>query len=362
MINEYVTHRTLNPKLWKGDKLHPKLRIGLLKIANAFYKFLETDAPIKDIILIGSSANYNWTQYSDIDLHIVVNYLKAGDNMHLVSNYMHAKKSLWNSKYPLNYKGLPIELYAQDSNENLHSTVGIFSVMKNRWLHKPDAQTISVDDTAIEQKAQPYEYEIDSLKPGTPKVEQRINKLKKRLQRLRQSGLDADGEYSLENMAYKHLRNKGYIERLNRLEQQVKLGKLAIENIIKQSVTPMIQENTIRSVADALINHVNGNEQLDESGWSYVMQQTKAVTDPMGQWMHPGCCTMIPTQHGAITMQDVEHDVLGIDDTGHMILMKPEQNYQYPGRNVFEIPHTPQWQTMIMQIQNAVRNGSRYEK
>jgi hypothetical protein len=362
MINEYVTHKTLNPKLWKGDRLHPKLRIGLLKIANAFYKFLDTDASIKDIILIGSSANYNWTEYSDIDLHVVVNYLQVGDNMHLVSNYLHAKKSLWNSKYPLQYKGLPIELYAQDSNENLHSTVGVFSVMKNRWLHKPNSQTVSIDDAAIEQKAQPYEYEIDSLKASTPKVGQRINKLKKRLQRLRQSGLDADGEYSLENMAYKHLRNKGYIERLNRLEQQINLGRLAIENIIKQSVTPMIQENTMHSVAETLINHVNGNKQLDDTGWKYVIQQTQAVTDPMGQWLHPGCCTMIPTTHGAITMQDVEHDVLGIDDTGHMILMKPEQNYQYPGKNVFEIPHTPQWQTMIMQIQNAIQNGSKYAK
>ena len=101
MINEYETNPTLNPKLWDGDELHPSLRLGLLKIARTFYKFLEIDVPVLDIILIGSSANYNWTKYSDIDLHVVINYLEVGDNLHLVNNYMHAKKSVWNLNYPL---------------------------------------------------------------------------------------------------------------------------------------------------------------------------------------------------------------------------------------------------------------------
>jgi hypothetical protein len=33
MINEYETHSQLNPKLWDGDTLHPKVRIAFLKIA-----------------------------------------------------------------------------------------------------------------------------------------------------------------------------------------------------------------------------------------------------------------------------------------------------------------------------------------
>jgi hypothetical protein len=67
---------------------------------------------------------------------------------------------------------------------------------------------------------------------------------------------------------------------------------------------------------------------------------------------------MIPTQNGAITMRDVAHPVLGIDDTGHMLMMHPEHDYQFPGRNVFEIPHTAQWQTMIMQLTNSLNQGS----
>ena len=101
MITEYQTHSTLNPKLWDGDKLHPKLRVGFMKIAKAFYNFLEVRCDIHDVIIIGSSANYNWTEHSDIDLHVVINYLEIGDNLHIVKNYMHAKKSIWNTTHPL---------------------------------------------------------------------------------------------------------------------------------------------------------------------------------------------------------------------------------------------------------------------
>jgi predicted nucleotidyltransferase len=79
MINEYQTQSTLNPKLWDGDKLHPKLRVGFMKIAKAFYDFLEVQCDIEDVIIIGSSANYNWTKYSDIDLHLLIDFSNLTD-------------------------------------------------------------------------------------------------------------------------------------------------------------------------------------------------------------------------------------------------------------------------------------------
>jgi len=357
MILEYQTQGNLNPKIWKGDKIRPKLRVGLLKIAKAFYEFLDVDVNVLDVIIIGSSANYNWTEYSDIDLHVVINYSLVGDNMHLVNNYMHAKKSIWNVNYPLQYKGMNIELYAQDSNQIMHSTVGSYSLMHDKWLRKPNADQVSVDDVAIQQKAQPYEYEIDKLDADDPQCEQKIRSIKSRLQHLRKTGLDTQGEYSIENMAYKHLRNKGYLERLKRLDQSVTMGQLTVE----QAATERESINSVPDeVTESLIMHVRGVKRLSPDGWENIIQQTGAVTDPMGQWNHPGKCTMIPTTSGAITMKDVPHRVLGIDDTGHMKMMHPEKQYVFPGKNVFEIPHTAQWQTVIMQLQNAIRNGSRY--
>jgi len=447
MINEYETHSTLNPKLWDGDKLHPKLRVGFMKIAKAFYDFLEVKCNIEDVIIIGSSANYNWTEHSDIDLHVVINYLQVGDNLHIVKNYMHAKKSIWNMTHPLQFKGMNIELYAQDSNEDLHSSVGIYSVRRNKWIRKPSSDTVTVDDGAIQQKAEPYQYEIDSLKQSDPHIEQKIKNIKQRLQHLRQTGLEAEGEYSVENMAFKHLRNKGYIERLKDLEKTITMGHLALESSLNEinmadtvnkakgkvknfisamrnetdetkqamvmllrhingekltseewawvrnqmkDVVKMLGLTTVaimpggslvailakalkmdkhilpssfqkpedeKDITESLVLHVTRKRPLNTAGWANIIKKTEAVIDPEGQWKHPGFCTMIPTKDGAITMRNVPHPVLGIDETGHMLMMHPEHDYQFPGRNVFEIPHTAQWQTMIMQLQNRINNG-----
>jgi hypothetical protein len=451
MIQEYETHSTLNPKLWNGEQLHSKLKDGFIKIANAFYDFLEIDVDILDIIIIGSSANYNWTEFSDIDLHVVINYLEVGDNLHLVKNYMHAKKSIWNVNYPLKYKGMNIELYAQDSNEEMHSSVGVYSLLHDKWIHQPSADQVSVDDDAIKSKAEPYQYEIDSLKDSDPQVERKIQNIKQRLRHLRQTGLDAVGEYSIENMAFKYLRNQGYLERLNRLEQKISRGRLALEQVVneldmsnianktkeqvKKFATAMKTETnetkmalamllqhlngkklndtewkwvrgqmadvvkllglTTMAVApggslvallakalkadkyllpksflkqdeqeitEALRLHITGRKKLKTSDWDSIIKKTSAVTDPQGQWNYPGRCTMIPTTNGAITMRNVPHQVLGIDETGHMLMMHPEHDYQFPGRNVFEIPHTAQYQTMIMQLQQSINNGSTYAK
>ena len=76
MIVEYTTQSTLNPKLWHDDHLKPKLREKFLKIAKAFTDFLLPiiDVDVRDVTLTGSNANYNWTDKSDIDLHIVIDF------------------------------------------------------------------------------------------------------------------------------------------------------------------------------------------------------------------------------------------------------------------------------------------------
>ena len=165
MLTEYETQSTLNPKLWDGDQLKLGLNEKFLRVADAFYKFLELPETVQvlDVLIIGSNANYNWTEYSDIDLHVVINYQAVGDNLHLVKNYLMAKKSIWNNNYPLTFKGMDIELYAQDQNDQLHASVGQYSLMTNEWLKQPSADVISIDDELIQSKADPIEYEIETL-------------------------------------------------------------------------------------------------------------------------------------------------------------------------------------------------------
>lgn len=230
MINEYQTQSELNPAIWDGDELKPKLRVSLLKIAKYFYKFLGIQAPVKDVTLTGSNANYNWTGKSDIDLHILINYKSINDNEILVRDYMMAKKSLWNTKYPIKYKGMNIELYAQDTNEP-HASSGVYSIYKNNWLMKPDSEMISIEDAAIDKKAKPYEYEIDNLDVKDDQLLDKISGIKKRLKELRQSGLGTVGEYSIENLAFKALRNSGHLAKLNNIEIEATFSHLTPEEL-----------------------------------------------------------------------------------------------------------------------------------
>ena len=227
MLNEYQTQTELNPKLWDGDELKPKLKLGLLKIARAFYKSLGIDAEIKDVTLTGSNANYNWSRHSDLDLHLIINYKDINDNEILVKELMNAKKSLWNNKYPLKYKGMNIELYAQDTNEP-HASTGVYSLFNSDWVTKPNSQMVSIDDHAIKRKSAPYKYEIDKLEKDDPKLLDKIASIKSKLKQLRKSGLDAVGEYSLENLAFKDLRNSGHLQQLNNLQQDSMFSQLRI--------------------------------------------------------------------------------------------------------------------------------------
>jgi hypothetical protein len=102
-----------------------------------------------------------------------------------------AKKSIWNNNYPLTYKGMDIELFAQDWNERLHSSVGQYSLMKGKWIKKPNSDVISVDDEVIEAKAAPLEYEIENLETDDPQLENKIKNILTRLYKMRQNCLEA---------------------------------------------------------------------------------------------------------------------------------------------------------------------------
>jgi len=124
----------------------------------------------------------------------------------------------------------------------------------------------------------------------------------------------------------------------------------------------ILLESTLPRIGEVLIQHINGEVALTNAAWDAIMNLTSAVTDPMGQWKHPGKCTMIPTTNGCITMKQVPFPVVGVDETGHAQYMHPEGEYTYRGKNVFEIPHTGQFQTLALQLKNQIENGSKYQK
>jgi hypothetical protein len=62
------------------------------------------------------------------------------------------------------------------------------------------------------------------------------------------------------------------------------------------------------------------------------------IVSQRGQWDYPGLPTAVPTPTGRITMKGVEDDLVGIDNLGNMQYMTPENEYQFEGDMVYEIP------------------------
>jgi hypothetical protein len=74
-------------------------------------------------------------------------------------------------------------------------------------------------------------------------------------------------------------------------------------------------------------------------GPNEMFQKVKGIiVSERGQWDFPGMNTLVPTQDGRITMRGVPYPVLGQDETGYTQMMYPEQEYQFPGQNVLELP------------------------
>jgi len=207
-----IYNSILNPAIWATeDSIKPDVLNTLLKIANAFYKDTELTAPLEDIYFLGSTAGYNWTPTSDIDLHLVVDFTKIGDDEELVKNYVDGLKSKWNQSHDIKIGNHPVEVYIQDKKE-VNKSQAIYSLMKNSWIKKPKHEDIEVDKDAIKKK---YKQLVQSIDAAVQ--EQNIDKIKKLIKRIydmRQAGLDKSGEYSTENLVFKLLRSTGYINKL----------------------------------------------------------------------------------------------------------------------------------------------------
>ena len=222
-------HDTLNPKLWDGDKLQPEVREKLLTIANAFQDYLSIpNLTVEDIVITGSNANFNWTEHSDVDLHLIVNLDKLKKvPKEIVPDLLKAKRTLWADEHDITLKGMPVEVYAQDDREP-HVSSGVFSVKSNKWIKEPTHEIPTVNDSAVKVKAADLINQIDKILSGkrNPSL---VDKFKKKLVKLRKAGLAKAGEFSTENLVFKILRDKGYIDKATKYEQDAINAELSMD-------------------------------------------------------------------------------------------------------------------------------------
>ena len=78
--------------------MHDEIRDRLIEVTEKFMDFLDIEFFIHDIILTGSLSNYNWSKYSDVDLHILIDYNETDYNLDLLKGFFDSKRSLWNKQ------------------------------------------------------------------------------------------------------------------------------------------------------------------------------------------------------------------------------------------------------------------------
>ena len=210
---------TLQQKVWEGDtRVRPGVKGALMDIVDDFVENLELDAEIKDIIITGSLANYNWSKFSDIDLHILVDFKEVNENEELVRRFFNAVRSNWNKLHDIKVKGHEVELYVQDSEEP-HVSTGVYSLLHDKWVVKPNRVKPAIDKATAKKKAANLEREVDKvaaiLYDGDHEQAFEVaTRLKEKIKTMRQGGLERTGIFSPENLAFKMLRRSGAIEKL----------------------------------------------------------------------------------------------------------------------------------------------------
>jgi len=233
-VNDFHKKNELSAKIWNNEtiKMHEDVRKALLRIAKEFIEFAGLEEyKFDDITLTGSLANYNYTDVSDLDVHILMDFSQISDDQELIGEYLKNKKTLWNDNMPIKAKGYDVEMYVQDINES-HASTGVYSLIDNTWNTKPMKEIIQLDTGNIQLKSADYMNSIDNILDSehTESTIKEIERLFDKIKAMRKAGLDKDGEFSIENIVFKILRRNGYIEKLLDLKKNLITKKLTIEN------------------------------------------------------------------------------------------------------------------------------------
>jgi DNA-binding Lrp family transcriptional regulator len=225
-IKSFRLKDDLNPKLWTDFEINEEVKEDLLKIASDFYSSTDLNADVKDIVLTGSLANYNWSEkYSDYDLHILINFKDVDDNVELVKKFVDSAKNIWNKDHDIRIKGYEVEVYIQDISEP-HKSTGIFSLLKDKWLVRPEKVDVEPDEDMIKEKAKSIMMAIDDIENEVDEDKyeafiKKIDKVWNKVKDYRKSGLESEGgEFSTGNFVFKLLRRNGYISKIMTLKRE----------------------------------------------------------------------------------------------------------------------------------------------
>jgi predicted nucleotidyltransferase len=239
ILKSFESQDELNTKIWEKDgksyMMRPEVREKLLETANIFIDFLGVDVIVTDIIMIGSLVNYNWSKFSDIDLHIVVNFNQFPENSRdLYLEFFDLKKVIFNQRHNIKMFGYDVECFVQREDETTFSS-GIYSILYDMWMNEPKKTSKeTLDKELIKEKAKQWmriiDGVVDNIEDEDPEeIKSIVKKYKEKLKNFRNCGLEKNGEMSIENLVFKLLRRNGYVEKLYELPTEIIDKKLSMK-------------------------------------------------------------------------------------------------------------------------------------
>jgi hypothetical protein len=240
VISSFNLQKTLQPDIWvdNGNKMSPKVRQNLLEIANQFIDSFGLDVVIDDIIVKGSIANYNWSEYSDVDLHILIDYKQFSNKLKdMYVEYFDLKKIVFNQKRNIKIFGYDVEAYVEGIDDKGVSG-GIYSILKDEWIKKPIKEKMKASNEDITINVKKWMRIIDNLikhleGEDIETIRNGVKVIKDKLKKYRINGLDKSGELGLENLVFKVLRRNGYIEKLYNIPTKFVDKKLSLSEKIR---------------------------------------------------------------------------------------------------------------------------------
>ena len=255
LVEKIELHDILNPKLWDPDnRLDSEVSEKLHEIVDQFILELEeNDIPIKvlDAHLVGSNASFNYTDESDLDVHVVANFEDVTCDPIILNLLYNFFKKYFNDKYEISIHGVPVELYVEDVNAATISN-GIYSLFNDEWIKFPEP--IEVPDIDITDDLEPYEDRYDEImeERDADKAEELISEL----YLLRKNALATEGEYSVGNLVFKEFRKLGYLDGLKQLTVDERAKELSLESLIES--LQIVHGDSAQITYTPIINTIEG--------------------------------------------------------------------------------------------------------
>lgn len=243
-------HETLNEKLWNEDKsLKQEVREKLLEIKDKYIENLtsnELKIVVRDVLLLGSNCNYNYTDNSDIDLHIIVDADIYSDADLAEKCYL-AYCSIFNSKYDPTIYDIPVEIYVESLTTENKSN-GVYSVLNNQWLKEPRKEDINfeaIDWRPEFEKQRDIAQHVMSDDNATSKDVDAVIRV---IYNLRKSSMTAEGEYSAGNFAFKEIRNIGLLDALKTRKAELESKEMSLQEDLTNKKSKYLIRNLTEEI------------------------------------------------------------------------------------------------------------------